>query len=427
MHIKMFANYADFNNFFKWASYTMIVMNKGKILVLASTFPRWNNDATPRFVYDLSDRLASQYGIIVLAPHHNKAKKKEIMGKIDVRRFSYFKPESMQRLCYEGGMIPNMKKSFLALIQLPLFIISEFFSSYNLIKKENISMIHAHWILPQGFVAVILKKIFGVPLLVTIHGSDLFPLKNIIFRSLQEFVLKNADFVTVNSAAAKSELSQRFPGYSTKIKVIPMGVDTRLFTKRSLQKPKKYAKNKIILFVGRLSDQKGVQYLVDSMQYVTKSDSDAKLLIIGSGPYESTLIQKTKKIGMWDYVEFLGPKSSKEIAGYYNFCDVFVLPSLSNNTGTESLGLSLLEAMASGCAVIGTKVGGIPNVISNNHNGLIIGHKDALGLSKAMISILEDRKKAVKLGNNAEKFVKARYSWEPITWEFIKIYENILK
>ena len=192
-------------------------MDKGKILVLASTFPRWKNDATPRFVYNLSERLASQYGIIVLSPHHSKAKKKEIMGKLDVRRFSYFKPESMQRLCYEGGMIPNMKKNFLARMQLPLLIISEFFSAYNLIKKENISMIHAHWILPQGFVAAILKKIFGIPLVVTIHGSDLFPLKSFIFRRLQSFVLGNADFVTVNSIATKNELIKRFPRLITTV------------------------------------------------------------------------------------------------------------------------------------------------------------------------------------------------------------------
>src|SRR3989338_9923643 len=181
-------------------------MNEGKILVMASTFPRWKNDTTPRFVYDLSERLASRCRIIVLAPHHSKAKKKEIMGKLDVRRFSYFKPEIMQRLCYEGGIIPNMKKSFLARIQLPLLIISEFFSAYNIIKKESISMMHAHWILPQGFVGVFLKKLFKVPLLVTIHGSDLFPLKNVLFKKLQHFVVKNADFITANTEATKNEL-----------------------------------------------------------------------------------------------------------------------------------------------------------------------------------------------------------------------------
>ena len=116
-------------------------MLNGKILVLATTFPRWENDSTPRYVYDLSKRLASKWGMIVLAPHHYGAKKTETHGKLRVKRFSYFKPERLQKLCYDGGIIPNMKKSLLAKIQIPTLIFSEFFSSYSIMKNEKIMMI----------------------------------------------------------------------------------------------------------------------------------------------------------------------------------------------------------------------------------------------------------------------------------------------
>src|SRR3989344_2932605 len=114
-----------------------------KVLVMSSTFPRWANDTTPGFVHDLSARLAGKYSIIVLAPHYRNARKRERMDGMDVRRFAYFKPESMQRLCYDGGIIPNMKKSFLARLQMPLLLLSELFSAYRTIKKENIGIIHA--------------------------------------------------------------------------------------------------------------------------------------------------------------------------------------------------------------------------------------------------------------------------------------------
>src|SRR3990167_3096083 len=143
---------------------------KKKVLAIASTFPRWENDATPRFVYDLSNRLASNYDVIALAPHDKGALKKEKLGKVDVRRFAYFKPESMQKLCYNGGIIPNMKSNFLAKMQMPLLIVTEFFFASKIIKKEKISLIHAHWILPQGLVGAFLKKLFKIPLVVTIHG-----------------------------------------------------------------------------------------------------------------------------------------------------------------------------------------------------------------------------------------------------------------
>jgi len=110
---------------------------KKKVLAIASTFPRWENDTTPRFVYDLSNILASKYDMTVLAPHYKGALKKEKLGRVDVRRFAYFKPESLQKLCYDGGIIPNMKSGFLAKMQMPLLIITEFFAASKIIKKEK--------------------------------------------------------------------------------------------------------------------------------------------------------------------------------------------------------------------------------------------------------------------------------------------------
>jgi len=320
-----------------------------------------------------------------------------------------------------------MKKSFLAKIQMPLLIFSEFFSSYKIMKKEKIIMIHAHYILPQGFIAVFLKKLFKIPLLVTIHGSDLFPLKNILFKKLQKFVVINSDYVTVNSGATRYELVNRFPSYSQKIKIIPMGVDINIFKKKNLKKPKKYAKNKLLLFVGRLSDQKGLQYLIDAIPDVAKYYPNIKLLIIGSGPYEKILKEKVHDNKVKEHVEFLGSMLPLDISKYYNFADIFIIPSLSTKTGTEALGLSLLEAMASGCSVIGTNVGGIPFVIKNNFNGILVRQKDSKELSMKIIALLKNKQKSVKLGNNAPVYVRNNYSWEKVSKDFTKLYKDILK
>ncbi|MEK6869432.1 MAG: glycosyltransferase family 4 protein [Nanoarchaeota archaeon] len=400
---------------------------KKKILVTATTFPRWKSDTSPRFVYELSDKLSSKYEILVLAPHHKGAKKQETIGKLKVCRFVYFRPERLQKLCYGGGIIPNMKTSFLAKVQVPLLILSEFLAAYKIVKKEKISMLHAHWMLPQGFVGVLLKKMFRVPMVVTVHGSDLFPLKNRLFKGLQKFVVKNSDSITVNSIATRNELIRRFPVYSLKINIIPMGVDTNLFNQKRSQKPKKYSENRILLFVGRLSDQKGLQYLIDSMPAISKYDPKAKLLVIGSGPYEKNLRERAHKNGVEDHVNFLGPLPALDISKYYRFSDIFILPSLSNKTGTEALGLSLLEAMASGCAVIGTNVGGIKFVIKHGHNGLLVKQRNPHDLSRAIITLLKDRDKRGKLGKNAAKFVKKNYSWDMVSKDFMKIYEAILK
>ena len=400
---------------------------ENNVLVTATTFPRWKNDSTPRFVYELSGKLAEKYNIIVLAPHHKGALKREKLEKVDVRRFAYFKPEFLQKLCYNGGIIPNMESSFLANMQMPLLIISEFFAAFKIIKKEKIRLIHAHWILPQGLVGGILKKLFKIPLIVTIHGSDLFPLKGSLFKNLHRFVVTNADFITVGSEATKKELIGRVPGFSGNVKIIPMGVDSIIFKKIKIKKPEKYSKNKILLFIGRLSGQKGLQYFIDAMPQIVKEEPDAKLLIIGEGPYKPELCKRINENNVNGNVEFLGSMPQSEVAKYHNYADIYIFPSLSNKTGTEALGLALMEAMSSCCAVIGTKVGGIPSLIKNGYNGILVKQKDSRELSKSVIALLKNKKKAEAMGKNAAAFIRENYSWDKAGSEFIKIYDKALK
>ena len=349
------------------------------------------------------------------------------MGHLDVHRFAYFKPESLLKLCYDGGIIPNMRKSVLAKIQMPFLIVSEFFSALSLARKIKSQLIHAHWILPQGMVGVWIKKITGIPLLVTIHGSDLFPLKSPLFLKLQRMVVKNADMITVNSIATQGELFKRFPEAEKKTTLIPMGVNIAHFRPRKVAPTPEFKDKKIILFVGRLSDQKGVQYLIEALPAIQKKHKNSILLIIGDGPYKPTLEEVAYGNKVSDTIKFLGALSQEEIAYYYNLCDVFVLPALSNETGTEALGLALLEAMASGCAVVGTNVGGIPSAVQNGKNGLLVEQKDPEALSKAIDTLLSHPIKANLLGRNAASSVQSKYSWESISKRFLEAYAKVLK
>jgi L-malate glycosyltransferase len=399
-------------------------MAKQTVLVLTTTFPRWKNDTTPGFVHELSARLSQKHHVIALAPHYKGALAFEKMDGVEVRRFTYFLPQSLQKVAYEGGVIPNLKKSLLAKMQFPLLLWREYASARKIVKRNRISLIHAHWVLPQGFIGAMLKKKLNVPLITTIHGSDLFPLKSDLFKKLQYFSLSHADIITVNSEATKRELLSRFPNLNKKVRLIPMGVDTSHFRPRDIKKPLTLKENKIILFVGRLSDQKGLQYLIQAMPSILKRDPKAKLLVIGDGPYKQDLEQCIFSTGVGNAVQLLGALTQEEIAYYHNICDVFVLPALSNETGTEALGLSLLEAMSSGCAVVGTKVGGIPTIIEDKKNGILVDEKNPEQLSKAIVGILPNKKKSSSLGKNASQFVKKNYSWELVVRHFLKAYDE---
>ena len=395
-------------------------------LVLTSTFPRWRNDSTPSFVYELSKRLMSKgRAMVVLAPHAGNAKKHEFFNKLDVYRFQYFIPSNLQKVAYGAGIIPNVKGNILALLQVPFFLLSEYINASKLTRKYTPDVVHAHWLVPQGIISSMLKS--NKKLVVTVHGSDLFPLNNSFFKSIQKNVLDNCDICTVNSEATKNELLKRFPEFKSKVIVIPMGVDTRLFFKKNVKSRfTEYKNKKIILFVGRLNEQKGVEYLIKAMKYVNSKISNSRLLIIGEGRYKKEL-QKTADSLNIGNIEFLGSINQIGLSDYYNTADVFVLPSVTSRIGTEGQGLVLLEAMSCGTPVIGTNTGGIPAIVKNNQTGLLVNERNENELANAIMKILSDKKLSQKLSNNGIKFVKNNYSWEIVAKKFDEIYRKLEK
>lgn len=395
------------------------------VLVLTSTFPRWKNDSTPSFVKDLCDKLSRKYNIFVLAPHAYGAEPKEKLGALKVHRFKYFYPK-YQSIAYGAGMLPNVRKSFLAKMQIPFFIISQFKSASKLTKTEKIELMHAHWMIPQGLIGAYLKKKYNVPLIVTIHGSDLFPLKSKAFRKMQKFVLENADWVTVNSSVAKKELNSRFPSLKTKISIIPMGIDTQIFAKNSRLK-KKYKDEKIILFVGRLNEQKGVEYLIMAMKKIISEIPNSKLLIAGEGGYKTHLEKIANEMRVAENVQFLGPIQKNKLPDYYSLADVFVLPAVTTKIGTESFGLVLLEAMSCGACAIGSSSGGIKDIIKGGENGLIFKEKNHEELAEKIISVLKNERLRLTLAKKGQEFARANYSWDKIAKKFLDVYKKVLK
>jgi len=398
-------------------------MRLKKILVTASTFPRWKNDTESRFVYDLSQHLSKQYDITVLAPHHHNAKTHELMEGLKIVRFKYFF-SSQQKLCYEGGIHENLKKSFLAKLQVPFFLLSEFVHTLALINKQKPSIVHAHWILPQGLVAAFIKKFFNrkFKLIVTSHAGDVFILNNPFLRFFARFTLKNSHAVTSNSSFTASAVKKVF---NKPVSIIPMGVDLDKFRKSASSIRKKYSKP-IILFVGRLAEKKGVHHLISAMPSVVASFPTAKLLIIGSGPEKNSLVSLANRLQLQKNISFLDSIPNSELPKYYSSADVFVLPSIVARSGdTEGLGVVLLEALASGLPAIASDVGGIPDVIINKKTGLLVAQKSTVSLATAILNLLNNKKLQKTLIKNGKRHINNNFSWKVVSKKFSDVYERV--
>lgn len=361
--------------------------DKKKLLITASTFPRWENDTEPRFILDLARNMTDEFDVTVLAPAAIGAKATEVLEGVNVIRYHYFPVRKLETLCYPGAIVPRIKEKKTRAFLVPFL----FLALMNTLRKihKDYDIIHAHWLIPQGIV----QSSFKTPYIVTGHGTDVTSLNNPIIKSLKQKTFKKASAVTVVSDYLKGraeELTDR-----RDIKVIPMGCDTTKFSPDYRQAGYWGDDKKTVLFVGRLVSIKGVEYLIEAMKGI-----DARLVIVGEGPLKEELEAKAKEAAI-DCV-FMGGKSHEELKTIYASADVFAAPSITMPNGAqEGLGLVALEAMSSGVPVIGSRSGGIKEVIKDGENGLLVDEKNAAQLRKAIKDIINSDSLARRLKHKA--------------------------
>ncbi len=395
------------------------------ILVFTTTFPTFlERDGTPPFVYELSKRLAQKEDIhvVVLAPFRRGTRSFEERNRLKIYRFKY----GFTALC-EEGILPNIKKNKFLFFQIPFLLFSAFINLAKIVKKENINIIHAHWIIPQGFIAVLYKKLFqkkNLKIICTSHGSDIFALQNSLMKKIKKWTLNNVDKLTVVSNAIKEEVGKLGVKKDLPIEVISMGVDTELFNPNEYDqkiKERYNIKGPFLLFVGRLVENKGVKYLIDAMSGVIRRYPKIKLLIVGFGSLEDELKAQVKNLNLEKNIIFTGAIPNYELPKYYATADIFIGPSIiTEGGGREGLPVTYLEAMASGCIVLGTDLSGNKDVIKEGVNGYFIKQKNSKDIEDKISKVLDNKELNQE---EISRLMKENYAWEIISKKYLEFLQ----
>jgi glycosyltransferase involved in cell wall biosynthesis len=310
--------------------------------------------------------------------------------------------------------------------------------SLGLLKKPikyPIDLIHVHVSVPMGDIAGLrYAKKKNIPLVVTYHndlvggfGSFIRQIGIYFYNKyLLDKVLSYADVIISPSECYINESS--FLGkYRDKIVVIPNGIDLRKFDiphskdecREKLGLP---LNDEIILFLGTLGPHKGPDILLKAMPKIIKEIPNTKLIFVGGGTMREELERLCKKMGVEKYVKFAGFVEEDLKPFYYRTADVFALPSTMRH---ESFGIVNLEAMACGVPIVASKIGGVPDVVKDKENGLLVPPKDSSALAEAIIYLLGNEDIREKMGKNERKRV-GDYSWEMIAEETEKVYEGLI-
>jgi glycosyltransferase involved in cell wall biosynthesis len=302
--------------------------------------------------------------------------------------------------------------------------------------KHDIDIVHAHAGNPPAPIAAYRyaeKK--RKPFVLTYHGDGQENWGSFIRRISISFynkyfldkILSYADVIISPSEYYIDE--SRFLGkYRDKIIVIPNGINMEDFdvsySKEECRKRLGLPTDKnIILFLSALYSFKGPHILIKAMPKIVKEVPDAKLVFVGSGGMREELEGLCKKIGVKKYVKFAGFVEESLKPLYYRAADVFCLPSTMKH---EIFGIVNLEAMACGLPIVASKIGGVPDVVKDGENGLLVAPKDSEAFTDAIIYLLENEDVRERMGKNGRKKAEG-YSWERIAEETEEVYLSLME
>ena len=297
----------------------------------------------------------------------------------------------------------------------------------EIIKKGDFDVVHAHHAFARmPLSALSIARDLDIKGILTTHTISLLPDYEYLWSPLSygypvyRIMLSKADEII-----AVSDSARRFISHFTDVPVtvIPNGVDTSRFRKMDRDDAREFVgfgDEPFFLYVGRLVTKKGLFTLLLAFRDVLKEIPKAKLRIAGKGKLKPVLSSMSKVLGINGNVEFLGYVPDDALNPLFSSADVFVLPSSFG----ESFGIVILEAMASGTPVIGTKVGGIEEILEDGKYGVLVHPSDPSELACAMISMMSDRDIQEKIVKRALQKVRKEYDWRVVTKKVMKLYEK---
>lgn len=380
------------------------------VLVLASTYPRWRDDPEPGFVHELCRRLTASFDVIALVPDAPGADPSGMRDGVEVIRYRYA-PRRLEALVNNGGIATNLRRSRWKWLLVPGFLLGQYVAARRLLKHRRVDVIHAHWLLPQGLIARRLKRVAGVPYLVTSHGGDLFGLRGRALNALKRRVAASSSAMTVVSSAMREEAA-RVGLQPPQLTVLPMGVDMR---DRFVPDPTVQRDSDELLFVGRLVPKKGLVHLLDAMPAVLVQRPAATLTIAGFGPEEGALKAQAGRLGVAARVTFLGAMAQSELPVLYRRASVFVAPFIRDDSGNqEGLPVVLMEAIGCGCPVLVGEVAGIEDLLGDARADVCVKPGDSHALAARIVGLLGNPEQARLRAIAIRDAAADRIDWQTI-------------
>ena len=386
-----------------------------KILMLTWEYPPRVVGGIARVVYDLSRTLLKDgHDVTVVTYKDGDA--------------PYFEDDKGVKVYRVDNYMINPNNFIDWIMQMNFAMVAQ--ANEIIAKEGNFDVIHAHdWLV--AYAAKTLKNSYNIPIVSTIHATEAG--RNSGIHDEQQRYINDTEWmltyesseVIVNSNYMKSELQRLFGLPYEKINVVPNGVNLNLFNgvERDYNFRRKYAMDneKIILFMGRLVYEKGIQHLISAMPKILEGYKDSKLVIAGKGGMIDELREQVKFLGISNKVYFAGYMNGKDVQKMYKAADISVFPSTY-----EPFGIVALEAMLAENPVVVSDIGGLNEIVQHRENGMKTYCGNSNSIADSILELLYDHKLCADMTKKAKNKVRNEYNWSKIAQDTHFTYQKAI-
>lgn len=400
--------------------------DKPRLLVLTSSFPRNVDDETCSYVSELSRRLSKRFDVTVLAPTDPEVLPWPKDDFVLVRSKSLV-PAGLNEFQATRDLNDVISGGVIEKLRLSISLLGYFVSAFRLGLKSDVVL--SHWLFPSGLIASIVCRLLNKPHVAVEHSGALHLLSRLWGgRLIARTIARCSRRLIFVSGDLRAKFLNLVPSAANKSGIVSMGVDAKAFSRKlsasdghgTILSRTSEASARRILFIGRLTQIKGVEVLLESLSRLT----NVSLVVAGEGPLRQELESLANQLGV--DATFLGRIGAAERLRLLRSADIVAIPSLRMPDGrSEGTPVVCLEAMAAGCAIVASRTGGLAEIIDDGENGLLVEPGNVDFLTVKMESLLADESFRLRLGERALE-TASKFDWKAITKQFEHVLESVL-
>ncbi|MBU6348602.1 MAG: glycosyltransferase [Chloroflexi bacterium] len=398
--------------------------------VLTHNYPRFEGDFSGTFVEALCEELAAQGEQVTVWAPYDPAYQRPLEGKVALRLYRYAWPDALHRLGYMRSMQSDLALRLEAYLLSPAFFARGVQVLLRDARRCRPDLLHAHWLLPNGWIAAVVSRLLGIPLVVSIPGSDArVAASNPIFRAMARFALGQASLLTANSADLRDAVLPLGADLS-RFEMILYGVDPAALRPDStgvVELRRRLAIDDtagIILCVGRMVPKKGFDVLIRALAEPALQGQPVVAVMVGEGDDKALWQALARDLGVAERLRWVGSVPKTAIGPYYNMADLLAMPSVSRPA--DGLNVCVLDAMSCARPVVATSVAGNPLAVIPGVTGLIVPEQEPAALAAAVAALLVDPALRRQMGAAARRRIEEELGWPQLARRYRTQFARLL-